>query len=79
MGRPKGARTHSGRAPLLFKQTEVVRAVKGVKQGGLEVSGVKVTRTGDIVIETGKSLKSNAGNGELEDWMAKNADQIEGH
>ena len=61
MGRPKGAKTRSGRTPLLFKQTEVARAVKGAKHGGLEVARVKVTRTGDIVIETGKSLEGDAG------------------
>jgi hypothetical protein len=80
MGRPKGAKTRSGRTPLLFKQTEIARAVKGVKHGGLEVARVKVTRTGDIVIETGNSREDNAGSigltdivagGELDTWMEK--------
>jgi hypothetical protein len=61
MGRPKGSKTRFGRTPLLFKQTEVARAVKGAKHGGLEVARVKVTRTGDIVIETGKLLENDAG------------------
>lgn len=76
MGRPQGAKTRPGRAKLRFKQSEVARAVKGAKLGGLEPTSVRLTPTGDIIIGTSKSLEGNAGGGELEDWMAKHAGQI---
>ena len=43
------------RGPLTFRQRELVRALKGVRAAGLEVSKVEIDKEGKIVVIIGKS------------------------
>jgi hypothetical protein len=38
---------------LAFKETEVSRAIRGVRKGGENVRKIKITKQGEIEIETG--------------------------
>ena len=43
------------RGPLTFRQRDLVRALKGTKAAGLEVSKVEIDKDGKIVVIIGKS------------------------
>jgi len=38
------------RAPLLFKESDVVRAVKAVRKAGLDIARVEIDSSGKIVV-----------------------------
>lgn len=59
------------RAPLSFKQSDVTRAVKAVKAAGIDVSGVKVDKQGNIVILTGTPSESSDGGGSWDQAIAE--------
>ena len=42
------------RAPVKFRGTDLRRAVKSVKEAGLEIARVEITNTGNIIIHAGK-------------------------
>ncbi len=48
------------RTPLLFKESDVTRAVKAVRKAGLDVTQVKIGPDGQIVV----IVKSDNGNGD---------------
>ncbi len=58
--RLQGARVVMARGRLSFKQSDVVRAIKGVQAAGLEVAGVEIDREGRIVITTGTATAERA-------------------
>jgi len=43
-----------GRGPLTFRQQDLVRAIKGAKAAGLEVSKVEIDNNGKIVVIIGR-------------------------
>ena len=43
------------RAPLTFRQRDLVRALRGTKAAGLEISKVEIDKDGKIVVIIGKS------------------------
>jgi hypothetical protein len=62
-----------------FKDRDVKRVIKAIRESGFEIARVEVNpRTGTIAAVVGKPGERDA-KGALEDWMAKHADQIEGH
>lgn len=42
------------RGPLTFRQRDVVAAVKAAAATGREIARVRITKTGDIIVEFGK-------------------------
>lgn len=42
------------RGPLTFRQRDLVRAIKGAKAAGLDISRVEVDKDGRIVVIIGK-------------------------
>jgi len=40
------------RSPLVFKQTDLTRAIKAVTEAGLQVGSIEITKEGRIVIHT---------------------------
>ena len=53
------------RAPAVFKQIEVTRAVKGVLKAGLKVSRAEIAPTGQIVVICGED---ETGQSSFEKW-----------
>ncbi|WP_162901251.1 hypothetical protein [Breoghania sp. L-A4] len=43
--------------PALVKQADIARAVKGARNGGLDVSGVEIRKDGTIVVLFGTPEK----------------------
>ncbi len=43
------------RGPLTFRQCDLVRAIKGAKAAGLDISKVEIDKDGKIVVIIGKS------------------------
>lgn len=54
--------------PATFKQTDVTRAVKGVKAAGMNVGRVEIDRDGRIVIESSSTLA--APQNAFDQWFA---------
>jgi hypothetical protein len=46
------------RGPVTFRQSDLVRAIKGAKAAGLEVAKVEIDRAGKIVIATERCATS---------------------
>jgi hypothetical protein len=68
-----------GDQPLsTFRQSDLTRALKGAIAAGVEVAAVEIDPTGKIVIMTGVK-RPTAPENALDKWMAKHADQTEGH
>jgi hypothetical protein len=59
------------RGPASFKQRDVTRAIKGARAAGIDVSGVKVDKQGNIVILTGKPIESPDGGGSWDQAIAE--------
>ena len=47
------------RAPLTFRQRDLVRLLRGTKAAGLQISKVEIDRGGKIVVIIGKSEAPN--------------------
>jgi len=47
------------RRPALFKQHDVMRAVRGAIAGGVEIQKVEIDRDGKIVLITGRKPSSS--------------------
>ena len=43
------------RRPLIFKKTDLTRALKGVRAAGMEIARVEINKDGVIVMVPGKS------------------------
>jgi hypothetical protein len=50
------------RAPVTFRGTDLRRAVKSVKEAGLEIARVEIAPTGSIIIHAGKPEEEDSGN-----------------
>jgi hypothetical protein len=61
-----------------FRQSDLTRALKGAIAAGVEVAAIEIDPTGKIVIMTGVK-RPTAPENALDKWMAKHADQTEGH
>jgi hypothetical protein len=48
------------RGPCTFKQQDLTRALKGAKAAGIEVAHIKITKDGDIEIDTGSKPEKEA-------------------
>jgi hypothetical protein len=46
------------RGPCTFRQTDLKRAVKGARAGGIEIVRVEITKDGKIIIVPGKSKEA---------------------
>jgi hypothetical protein len=53
------------RGPATFKQQDLTRALKGVTAAGIEVAHIRITKDGNIEIDTGKPPENEAGNEEI--------------
>jgi len=60
------------RAPSIFKQGDVTRAVKGVVAAGVEIARVEIDPTGKIVIQLGNgAAKEQAAPDDLDRELAE--------
>jgi hypothetical protein len=56
------------RTPLLFKESDVTRAVKAVRKAGLDIAQVKIGPDGQIVV----TVKSDGGETDTANpWLAE--------
>jgi hypothetical protein len=55
-----------------FRRTDVIRAVRAVKDVGLIVSAVRFSPQGEIVVETGRVQAQDSAS-DLERWLAGRA------
>ena len=60
-----------------FRQHDLTRALKAAQAAGVEVARFEIEQDGKIVLVTGKA--SETVRNELDDWMSKNAGEIERH
>ena len=60
------------RTPSTFRQSDVTKAVKAVVAAGLQVTVVKISARGEIVVETIKSQVQDS-TAPLDQWMAQHA------
>ena len=60
------------RTPSTFRQRDVTKAVKAVVAAGLQVTVVKISARGEIVVETIKSQVQDF-TAPLDQWMAQHA------
>jgi hypothetical protein len=51
-----------------FRQSELTRAVRAVRNAGVEVMRVEVDRAGKIVVVAGKPDENQAPEGEANEW-----------
>jgi hypothetical protein len=56
------------RAPAIFRQSDLTRAVKAVIAAGLLVAGVKVSAQGDIEVVTGEDRAQDSSSREGNEW-----------
>jgi hypothetical protein len=56
------------RAPAIFRQRDLTRAVKAVIAAGLHVAGVKVSAQGDIEVVTGQDRAQDSSSREGNEW-----------
>ena len=65
--------------PHTFRDRDIKRVIKVVRASGLDIARVEINpETGAIAAVVGKPGERDTKSA-LEDWMAKHADQIEGH
>jgi|EndMetStandDraft_8_1072994.scaffolds.fasta_scaffold1189470_1 hypothetical protein len=58
------------RGRSLFREGNVVKAMKGARQGGLEIGGVEIAPDGTIRVFSKDSAVQHSGN-DLDHWIAK--------
>lgn len=65
------------RAPATFKQSDVMRAVKGAMAAGVEVARVRISLDGSIEIHVGKPENDNRADAAstFDVWKANHADK----
>jgi hypothetical protein len=70
-----------GRARSTFRQVDIVRVLRAAKAAGVDISRVEIDAAGKIVIVTAKNtgVPENSVLSPLDTWMAKHADETEGH
>lgn len=61
------------RRPSTFRQSDLTRALKGLKAAGEQVARVEIDSAGRIVIITGRDGPDVRQANELDAWMAKRA------
>jgi hypothetical protein len=64
------------RRPNTFRQTDLTRAIKAVRNAGVEVARAEIAKDGQIIIIVGDTAGSSAGieltaDDELERWRKK--------
>jgi hypothetical protein len=67
------SRCPMSRAPLLFKESDVTRAVKAVRKAGVAVSRVEIAPDGRIVVHAGEPDAASDGDATatpLDAWLA---------
>jgi hypothetical protein len=63
---PKGGRTMT-RAPSIFRQQDVTKAIKGATKAGVNIARIEIARDGKIVIITATEA-AGIGAGEENTW-----------
>jgi hypothetical protein len=58
------------RRPQAFCRTDIMRAIKAVKDAGLPISAVRISPQGQIEVETIKGPAQDSAS-DLERWLAK--------
>ena len=58
------------RRPRLFRQTDLMRAIKAARGGGLDIDRVEIEPAGSIVIHCGKA-GGDAQGSPLDEWLDK--------
>ena len=56
------------RRPLIFKKTDLTRALKGVLAAGLEIGRVEISKEGVIVMAPGKPEEPTDVSAEENEW-----------
>ena len=56
------------RRPLIFKKTDLTRALKGVLAAGLEIGRVEISKEGVIVMVPGKPEERTDASGDINEW-----------
>jgi hypothetical protein len=69
------------RGPNLFKQRDLARAIKSVRQAGARAVNVRLT-PGEIVMSVDLTEETpapaNGGDSDLDNWMTKHAREAQG-
>ena len=60
------------RRPCTFKETDLKRAVKGVRAAGVEVARVEIGKNGHIIVVPGKLTETSQEDGEHNEWDTVN-------
>jgi hypothetical protein len=65
---------------LTFRKNDAIRAIKAAQTAGIPNPRIEIDRHGTISIIAGEPPKNiGADANPLDQWMAKHADQTEGH
>ena len=48
------------RAPLTFKETDIVRAIRSAVKAGLHIAGFEITKAGSIIVHVDKANNDHA-------------------
>jgi hypothetical protein len=56
------------RRPLIFKKTDLTRALKGVLAAGMEIGRIEISKEGVIVMVTGKPEEPPDASAEENEW-----------
>lgn len=56
------------RRPLIFKKTDLTRALKGVRAAGMEIGRIEINKEGVIVMVPGKPEEPTTASAEANEW-----------
>jgi hypothetical protein len=56
------------RRPLIFKKTDLTRALKGVRAAGMEIGRIEINKEGVIVMVPGKPEEPTNASAEANEW-----------